>query len=102
MIMVTGAQTRIFQDWGGFLEEGYFNKHFIFDKQKKDRVGKNFLNVLKLLLFLEEFQPQSSYKIVLIKKILTWTNSFDVQKTASGRCCTTTNRSTFLRGFVRS
>ena len=40
--------------------------HFItisfsfFDTRKKDRAGKNILHILKLLLFLEEFQPQYS------------------------------------------
>ena len=69
MMMLTGAQKGIFEVTGGFLKYGQFNKHFIFDTRKKDRAGKNILNVYKLFLFFEEFQPRSSYKIVLIKNI---------------------------------
>ena len=98
--MVTCAQTGIFQSRGGFFEERHFKKHFIFDKQKKHRVSKNVLHVLDLFLFLEEFQAQCFYKIVFITKIVTWTNSFYVQRTDSNSCCTNTSRSTFFRGFV--
>ena len=69
MMMLTGAQKGIFEITGGFVKYGQFNKHFIFDTRKKDRAGKNILNVLKLFLFFEEFQPHCSDKIVLIKKI---------------------------------
>ena len=50
MMIVSGAQTRFFQGRGGFLEQGHFNKHFIFDTREKDRTGKNIFNVLKLFL----------------------------------------------------
>ena len=90
-MMVTGAQTAIFHSRGGFLEQRHFNKHFIFDTRMKDRAGKSILHILKLFLLLEEFQSQYSLKIVLVKKILTWTNSFYVQtRTASEKCCTKT------------
>ena len=67
-MMVTGIQTVVFQGRGGFLEKGHFNKYIIFDTRKKDRTGKNILNVPKLFLFLEEFQLLYSHKIVLMKK----------------------------------
>ena len=65
-MMMVAVHKQIFQGRGGFL--GHFNKHLIFDKRKKDRAGKNILYVLKLFLFLTEFQLQCSYEIVLIKK----------------------------------
>ena len=45
--MVAAAQIGIFQGRGNFLEQGHFNKHFTFDTRKRDREGKNILNVLK-------------------------------------------------------
>ena len=59
---------RSFSERGGFLESRQSNKHFIFDKRKKDFADENILHVLKLFLFLEEFEPQCFYKIVLLKK----------------------------------
>ena len=59
-MIVTGAQTGIFQGSQGFLEEGQVNTHFIFDTRKNDCAGKNILHVLELFLFLEEFQPEGS------------------------------------------
>ena len=46
-------------------------------------------------MFLEIFLPQTFYKIVPVKKILTKTNSFYVQRPASDTCGTKTSRSTF-------
>ena len=55
-----------------------------------------------LFLFLEEFQPHikflqnpHSYKIVVVKRILTSTNSFYAQKTASERYRAKTSRFSF-------
>ena len=120
----------MFENRGDFLEKEHFNKHFILTHERKHRAGKNILNyhcvksvlirsfsgpyfpafglyterygvnVLKLFLFLEEFQCQCSYKIDLIKITLTWDNSFCAQRTASESCCTKTSPSTFFRSLV--
>ena len=50
MMIVAGAQTRIFLGRRGFLQSEHLNKHFIFDTRKKDRAVKNILHVLKLFL----------------------------------------------------
>ena len=41
-MMVTGAQTGIFQGRGGFLEQGHFYKRFNFSTRKKDGAGKKY------------------------------------------------------------
>ena len=38
-----GAQTVIFWCRGGFLEQGHFNKRFMYDIQKKDPTGKKYV-----------------------------------------------------------
>ena len=35
-------QPEVFQDRGGFVELGHFDKHFVKNTQKKDPAGKNF------------------------------------------------------------
>ena len=40
--MLSGAQSEIFQGWGGFVELGQFDKLFVRDTRKKDPAGKNF------------------------------------------------------------
>ena len=34
--MLSGAQSEIFQGWGGFVELGQFDKLFVRDTRKKD------------------------------------------------------------------
>ena len=36
------AQTGMLPDIGGFLEQGHFEKHIIYNTWKKDHVGKKF------------------------------------------------------------
>ena len=38
----TGAQPEIFQDRGGFVELGYFDKLFVKNTRKKGPAGSNF------------------------------------------------------------
>ena len=55
-----------------------------------------------MFLFLEKFQSLCSCKIVLIKNILTWSNSFYAQRTATESFCTKTSHSIFVSlGFVK-
>ena len=38
--MLSGAQSEIFQGWGGFVELGQFDKLFVKDKKKRSRREK--------------------------------------------------------------
>ena len=40
--MLSGAQSEIFQGWGGFVELGQFDKLSVKDTRKKGSVGKIF------------------------------------------------------------
>ena len=39
---MTGVQPEIFQDRGGFVKLGHFDKHFVKNSRKKGSTGENF------------------------------------------------------------
>ena len=52
---VTSAQPRIFWGRTGFLEQGRFDKHFMYDIQKKGSAGKNIRDFFSKMLL--DFSP---------------------------------------------
>ena len=50
-IIYAGAEPEIFQGRGGFVDFGYFDKHFVKTQEKKGSTGNNFefflLDILK-------------------------------------------------------
>ena len=56
--------TRNFSLQGRFLKKGHFDKHLIYNIQKKDTAGKNF----------GDFFPRDAYNSILNEKLNPWMN----------------------------
>ena len=81
--MLSGAQSEIFQGWGGFVELGQFDKLFVKDKKKRSRREK-FWSFFSQILLKLHFEWKINAKIDLFRAFFSQNQGtfFDFQKNA--------------------